>query len=134
MLARLATVREQVLAGGALSEGDRRLAAMALADLAARLSRRKASRLRQEGRRERDRLIREMAARFYTEGSLRSRAQRLLTDARRYAATSWPRDRGRVLCPDHLHGLPQELLWRSFKAYPAFPDGLRTIEGLIRHP
>lgn len=127
----LGAVRARLLADQPLDEGDRRLAALGLEVLAGPLSRRQAARLQQEGRRERDRLIRLAGERFYLHGSLRDRASRLIKDAERYVATGWLRDRGHVLCPDHLRGTVQELFWHGFKAHPRFPFGQRTIEDLI---
>ena len=128
----LAAVRARLLADEPLGEGDRRLAALALEVLVGRLSRQQVALLRQEGHRERDRLIRLAAARFYARGSLRDRALRLIADAQLYQATAWRHDRAHVLCPPRLRGTPQELLWLSFKACPRFPFGQRTIEELIK--
>lgn len=128
----LGAVRARLLADQPLNEGDRRLAALGLELLAGPLSRLAAARLRQEGLRERNRLIRELAAKFYA-GRPRARARQLLADANRYATTSWPRDRACVLCPERLRGKPEALLWAAFKTHPVFPRE-RMLKSILRDP
>jgi hypothetical protein len=121
--------RNRLLADEPPSAADRRLAVLALDELRGHLTRRQASRLRQASLAERNRLIRQLAE-LYT-GRPRTRALQLLADARRYAASSWPRDRGCVTCPPRLRGTKQELLWRAMKAHPLFPR-LRQLQNILQ--
>jgi hypothetical protein len=127
---RLAAVRDLLSTGAALDLPDRRLAATACERVLARRDRREAAALRRAGLRSRDELIRRAATGFYT-GSTRARATALLQDARRYAATGWRVDRGRVTCPGSICGTARELLWQAMKAHKTFPSSISMIEKIL---
>jgi hypothetical protein len=64
----------------------------------------------------RDHLVREAAAQWF--GHEASPADVLASVLRRYARTSWRRDRVADACPDRLIGTAHESLWRILKARP----------------
>lgn len=63
---------------------------------------------------ERDSLIRQAAAEFFPGQSARRQAVEIHRAIGRYAATSWPRDRSAVVCPDRLSGI-QVFAWRILR-------------------
>jgi hypothetical protein len=125
-----ADLAARVAAGDPLSPADRRVIAQTIA---AADERQVVRQLRLDGRRERDRLIRELArVHFPALASVKARATRIASMAHRYASASWARDREKVACPSHLRGRPEQLLWQAMKAHPAFPSSVRRLEEILK--
>lgn len=64
---------------------------------------------------ERNRLLRDAAARFLGGLSVAEQAHRLYRDLSRYCATAWQRERVCEQCPDRHLGSLHEFLWAALK-------------------
>ncbi len=116
-----------------LDETSHRLVERAARGFAAMPSRHRAAVLYQEGVRERNRLIVELAEEYC--GGLKAvkpKADKIAAWARRYEGSGWGRDKHATSCPDYITGQPEALIWRALKAHPNFPRDRQLREILAR--
>jgi len=85
----------------------------------------------EEGLRQRNAALREMAESLYPAASASRRAHLIRTAALRYAASAWPRDRGGAEMPPHYRATPKEWLWRAFKSQAPMPIGERQLRSIL---
>ena len=67
------------------------------------------------------------------EQSVRERAIWLAQLARRYEASSWPRDQAAGAMPPHYRGTEREYLYRAFSACPV-PTSERQLQAILARP
>ena len=87
---------------------------------------------REDAIRRRDAALRLLWQAVCPEAGITARARRIAELLRRYAGSTWRRDRARIAMPDEYSGTAHELLWHAFKTGAAMPLGerqLRTILG-----
>jgi hypothetical protein len=85
----------------------------------------------EEALRKRDAALRELAARFHAGQSVSTQAKHILSTARRYAASAWPRDRELGAMPAHYAGREHEWLYRAFAAGAPMPIGERQLRHVL---
>ncbi len=85
----------------------------------------------EEGMRVRNTALRELAARFFANGSVSAKAAHIKTLSQRYAASGYRFDRDRAEMPVHYCGTPHEWLWRAFKSGAAMPLGDRQLRKIL---
>lgn len=84
---------------------------------------------------ERDRLLREMVARFFPDLSQREAARQVRTRLLRFSTGAWRRERACPFCPARHAGTLSELLWRLLRARDAIPSEATVRRALaIREP
>lgn len=86
---------------------------------------------REEGIRVRDRALRELARRFYPEGSAYSRVKAIAAVCNRYHTTCWPRDRQFSEMPVHYRGTAKAYLWKAFRSKAKMPISERHLRNLL---
>lgn len=122
------------LAAGRLpDEAGRRLVMRAARDFMQTPSRSRAALFRQEGLRQRDQILCEIATRYC--GGLKGvkpKADKIAAWARTYEGTAWIRDKHASSCPDRLRKRPEGLIWRAFKACSKFPRDRQLREIIAR--
>ena len=107
---------------------ERLLVAAVLEDAAERHRPALAARLRRDAMRTRNRIIFELGAKYFADGSLRARAAALIAAARAYEQGEWRHHRALAAPPDCIVGTARKAR-RVFKSGP-FPFGERTVEGI----
>jgi hypothetical protein len=80
---------------------------------------------------ERDRLLREAAARFYAGMTAAEAARQIAARLSVYASAAWPRERKVSACPPRHAGRVEALLWEVLRAEPRTLSPER-IEKVIR--
>jgi len=67
-------------------------------------------------RQERDRWIREAAARYFEGATIREAARQIAEDLARYHASGWKRDASLPECPERYRGRLRECSWNILRA------------------
>lgn len=119
--------------------GDDRRALKAAAALTGQTTEECARRWAAEGRRARDKMLREVAAAFFPKVDKATAARRVESDMKRYMAGAWKEHQAALQrtfspeCPAELLGTMREHFWRQWTDYgpsiPA-PDTIRRIISL----
>ena len=86
---------------------------------------------REEAIRIRDAALRQLAEQYHAGLSVSAQAQEIVTQAIRYAASTWRFDRDRDEMPSHYSETPYEYLWRAFKSGAAMPIGERQLRNIF---
>ncbi|HEV8263193.1 MAG TPA: hypothetical protein VGQ19_20840 [Burkholderiales bacterium] len=86
---------------------------------------------REEGLRERNAALREMAERFYPTTSPSRQARLIRAAALQYAASAWLHDRNNSEMPARYRATPKECLWRAFKSRAPMPIGERQLRSIL---
>ncbi len=126
---RLPAIAAALSRGNPLDPGDVVLLTASLAVAGRRHQREIDAEVRRQGLAERDRLIGAVAGHY--NGTIRARAQAVLSAANNYASSGWRHHRASTACPEEIHGTTQGLLWMAFKSHPTFPTGLRQLHTII---
>ena len=85
----------------------------------------------EEGIRERNQAILDLAALACPTESPAAQARRVRALSLRYAATAWRQDRDREDMPAQYAGTAKEVLWRAFKSGAAMPVSERHLRGIL---
>lgn len=85
----------------------------------------------EEGIRERNQAILDLAALTCPTGSPAAQARRVRALSVRYAATAWRQDRLREDMPAQYAGTAKGVLWRAFKSGAAMPVSERHLRGIL---
>ena len=129
------------LEAAAAEIAERKLPGAADCDLVARAiqtfldnpSRARATMLRHEAIRARNRVLVELAEQHCADlRGVKPKADRIAAWARTYEGTAWSRDKHATVCPDRLRGRPKGLIWRALKSHPDFPRDRQLREILAR--
>ncbi len=86
---------------------------------------------REEATRKRDAALRYLAETFLDELTLGGQAQKIWTEARRYAASAWRFDGDNDEMPVRYAGTPRECLWQAFKSGAQMPIGERQLRNIL---
>ncbi|MDX1710838.1 MAG: hypothetical protein R3316_06835 [Rhodovibrionaceae bacterium] len=87
---------------------------------------------RVDANRHRDAALRELAQRFYAEGTICARARDIERFTQRYAETAWRFDRDREEMPESYSGTAKEYVWRAFRSGATMPIGERQLRNILR--
>ena len=85
-------------------------------------------------RTERARLITELRIEHYATLSDHAASEAIAADARRYIATSWPRDRETAAMPARYAGTPRETFWQALHLAADFPSSRQVRRILAGEP
>ena len=85
----------------------------------------------EEGLRERNPALREMADRFYPTASASRQARLIRAAALRYAASARLHDRNNSEMPAPYRATPKECLWRALKSQAPMPVGERELRSIL---
>lgn len=88
---------------------------------------------REEAMRKRNAALRYHAETFLDNLTLGMRAQRIWTEAGRYAASTWRFDKDYNEMPLRYAGTPKECLWQAFKSGAPMPIGERQLRNILAH-
>ena len=80
---------------------------------------------------ERNRVLLELADRFYPDLPTSARAKEIAQLALRYAAANWPIDREHIEMPEYYSGSPRQFLWLAFKSGAAMPLCERQLRNIL---
>ena len=86
---------------------------------------------REEAMRKRDAALRYLAETFLDELTLGMQAQKIWTEATRYAASAWRFDDDNDDMPDRYAGTSKECLWQAFKSGAPMPIGARQLRNIL---
>jgi hypothetical protein len=86
---------------------------------------------REEAMRQRDRLLRQLAARHFRDASTSKQARQIFVLALRYAASAWRFDRQLEEMPARYAGTVHEELWGAFKTGAPMPIGERHLRTIL---
>jgi hypothetical protein len=81
--------------------------------------------------RKRDAALRELAARFLGNATVRVQARRIEMLALRYAESCWQADRSLHSVPQRYVGTPNEWLWLAFHSGARMPIGERQLRSIL---
>ena len=113
---------DDLAAGRLPAEAGRRLILRAARSFAETPSRQRHAMWRQEGIRERDRLLVELAEKHCRDlPDIRPKVRRIIQWACRYESSGWRHDRLATTCPAHRIGKPEGVIWAVLKAWPKMP-------------
>lgn len=121
-------------AGLPLSEVDGERVANVIEEFIYTPSRSRDRLLAQEGRRERDEHLVELARlHCHDQPSIRAKVLRIIQIAHRYETSGWQRgDQHKAECPERIKGSPQEFIWHALKAGGKIPGKTQLHEILTR--